>query len=45
MTTQITSNIKISVSTSYEGTYYKADQMLGCGPIANPSLEYFRFIK
>jgi ApaG protein len=28
MTTQITSNIKISVSTSYEGTYYKADQML-----------------
>ena len=28
MVTQITSNIKISVITSYEGTYYKADQML-----------------
>ena len=28
MTTQITSNIKISVITSYEGTYYKAYQML-----------------
>ena len=28
MVTQITSNIKISVITSYEGTYYKAYQML-----------------
>jgi ApaG protein len=28
MTTQITSNIKISVITNYEGTYYKAYQML-----------------